>query len=231
MARGAKRMNVRRNERRQMARAASGGTLARIIVFLLVISAIGIGVKLLAGRKARMVPQGVEAQICAEEVVAAYLSSPAERQELFEQKGIQPRIVGEQVERSALAHARKGLDVRNPWAGLSFAPYESFRSKYLGNGRYRVKSHVIWPDAGTNKEWTLSYECLVTRIGGMDVWDVEDVRLEDVRTGDVWNMVFSGLDLELVDGAWVVRGGELVVTIADDSRPVRKVDLGSRSGG
>ncbi len=214
---------------KKRARGDNGGTLVGLLVFLVLVCAIAAGVKFFADRRARILQKGIEAQICAEEVVAAYLLPVAEREELFKEKGIEPRPVGEEARRAALAQTRMAEDVRPTEGPLAFAPYENFRSKYLGRGIYRVESHVILRDAADNREWIVSYECLASCVGDTEMWDVANIRFEGVPIYGAWNVRCSNLKLEFVGGTWSVRDGELALGISDNSRPVRQVQLGSGS--
>jgi len=210
-------------------RSPGGGSLAKILVFLVLIGGLALGFKYFSGRKTGAVHQSINAQICAEQVIAAYISSPQDRKKLFEKMAIKPQTVGEKVERSALARQRMNEDARDPSASLSFPPYKTFRAKSLGQKRYEVTSHVIWQDPATDQQRTISYQCMVTRIGGKQVWDIDEIRLEGVSINDTWNVVGFDVLAEPVDGTWAVRGGKLVLTIRDGSRPVRTVELGPGS--
>jgi len=208
-------------------RSTKGGTVAKMIVFILVICAVGIAVKYLAGRKVGTARDEIAAQVCAEQVIAAYLFSPEDRDQFLAEKGIVPELVGEKVERSGVAHKRMSEDVRDASGPLSFAPYQTFRSEARGDGAYEVNSHVIWRDEASNKEWILSYECVAAPIGDTDVWDVGNISLGGVPLTDSWSVVGSDLRIESVGGEWSVRGGKLIVRIADNSRPPRTVQLGA----
>ena len=212
-------------------RGKRAGALTGIIIFVLVICALAIGIKAAYNRKARAARQEILAQICAEQVVAAYLSSQGERDKLFEAKEIKPRIVGEEFKRAALAKTRLKEDTRDSGGPLSFATYENFRSTRIRKGTYQLKSHVTWPDPATSgRKWTLSYNCRAARMGDSDAWNVDNIQLEGIPIDDSWTVLCSDVQLQRAEGTWEVTAGKLTLRIADHSRPVTQVDLASPSG-